>query len=88
MDWFKRSGKKKAEQSEAQPELGLSRPLPRSDLEETQPEIKEFIEIGGSPVPGLTLRTVLRGHTSAARCVSFSADIRLLSSYEESKEPF
>ena len=26
-------------------------------------EVREFMEIGGSPVPGITLRQVLRGHT-------------------------
>ncbi|MFH1907231.1 MAG: hypothetical protein ABIL11_07610 [Chloroflexota bacterium] len=30
---------------------------------EEEPEVEEFMEIGGSPLPGITLRTILRGHT-------------------------
>ena len=33
--------------------------------EQEQPEVEEFMEIGGSPAPGITLRQVLRGHMDA-----------------------
>jgi small GTP-binding protein len=35
---------------------------------------KDFTEIGGSPVPGLTLRHVLRGHTGVINRIAWSPD--------------
>jgi len=50
----------------------------------TQPEIeeqpKDFTEIGGSPVPGLTLRHVLRGHTNKILRLAWSPDGSYLAS--------
>jgi hypothetical protein len=42
-----------------------SQPVPEPEFasEQTASEVSTFTEIGGSPVPGLTLRQVLRGHT-------------------------
>ncbi len=37
----------------------------RPQPEQEEPEVKDFLEIGGSPVLGLTLRHVLRGHTES-----------------------
>ena len=42
--------------------------------ERPEPEVKDFLEIGGSPVPGLTLRHVLRGHTSVINRIAWSPD--------------
>ena len=39
-----------------------------------------FTEIGGSPVPGLTLRQVLRGHTGAIHRIAWSPDGSYLAS--------
>jgi small GTP-binding protein len=43
-------------------------------------EIKEFMEIGGSPVPGITLRQVLRGHTGVINVIAWSPDGHYLAS--------
>jgi small GTP-binding protein len=48
-------------------------PVPKS-------EATTFTEIGGSPVPGLTLRHVLRGHTSAIFRIAWSPDGAYLAS--------
>jgi hypothetical protein len=33
-----------------------------AERKQEEPEVEEFMEIGGSPVLGITLRQVLRGH--------------------------
>ena len=48
--------------------------------ESNKPEIPTFTEIGGSPVPGLTLRHVLRGHTSVINRIAWSPDGTYLAS--------
>lgn len=56
---------------------------PRSEQEE--PEVKDFLEIGGSPVPGLTLRHVLRGHTGWIGRIAWSPDGSYLASPSKDK---
>ena len=43
-------------------------------LEQEEPGVPTFTEIGGSPVPGLILRHVLRGHTSWIARIAWSPD--------------
>lgn len=40
----------------------------------------EYIKVGGSPVPGITLRAVLRGHTNIINRMAWSPDGRYLAS--------
>jgi small GTP-binding protein len=46
---------------------------------------QDFMEIGGSPVPGLTLRHVLRGHTGRINRIAWSPDGRRLASASRDK---
>ena len=46
---------------------------------------EDFLEIDGSPVPGLTLRRVLRGHKNRITYIAWSPDGRLLASPSEDK---
>jgi WD40 repeat protein len=46
-------------------------------------ETREFMEIGGSPVPGITLRQVLRGHTGYINRIAWSPDRQYLASPSE-----
>ncbi len=45
----------------------------------------EYVKIGGSPVPGLTLRHVLRGHTSTINRIAWSPDGAYLASPSSDK---
>jgi len=48
--------------------------------EDEEPEVEEFMEIGGSPVPGLTLRQVLHGHAGWIGHIAWSPDGHYLAS--------
>lgn len=51
------------------------------NMDASQPGVAaDFMEIGGSPVPGVTLRNVLRGHTDAIGRIAWSPDGRFLAS--------
>ncbi|HEX7334814.1 MAG TPA: GTP-binding protein [Pyrinomonadaceae bacterium] len=45
-----------------------------------EPDVRTFTEIGGSPVPGFTLRQVLRGHTNPIGRFAWSPDGAYLAS--------
>ncbi len=45
----------------------------------------DYIKIGGSPVPGLTLRHVLRGHTDRINRIAWSPDGKYLASPSKDK---
>jgi small GTP-binding protein len=49
-------------------------------VEHEAPKVADFTEIGGSPVPGLTLRHVLRGHTGIINRIAWSPDGSYLAS--------
>ena len=53
--------------------------------EHEEPEVPTFTEIGGSPVPGLTLRHVLHGHTSWIGRIAWSPDGSYLASPSDDK---
>jgi small GTP-binding protein len=48
-------------------------------------EVEDFMEIGGSPIPGLTLRQVLRGHTDPIGRIAWSPDGSYLASPSDDK---
>jgi small GTP-binding protein len=48
--------------------------------EQEQHEFEELMEIGDSPVPGMTVRQVLRGHTSVVNSIAWSPDTTKLAS--------
>lgn len=52
----------------------------KKTVKQEESEVKDFTEIGGSPVPGLTLRHVLRGHTDKITRVHWSLDGKALAS--------
>lgn len=53
--------------------------------EEEEPSQPDFVEIGGSPVPGLTLRHVLRGHIDLINRIAWSPDGKYLASPSNDK---
>jgi hypothetical protein len=56
---------------------------PSTPREQEEPQVPTFTEIGGSPVPGLTLRQVLRGHTDWIGRIAWSPDGTYLASPSE-----
>ncbi len=82
MDWLNNIlGKKEPKPRQTAPEPG---PLPPSvEPEQEAPEISTFTEIDGSPVPGLTLRQVLRGHGNWIGRIAWSPDGAYLASPSE-----
>ncbi|HXF41542.1 MAG TPA: TIR domain-containing protein [Blastocatellia bacterium] len=71
-------GKQKRKQPKPAPKPKSS--PPPASAEEKEPEVPTFTEIGGSPVPGLTLRHVLRGHTDSIGRIAWSPDGAYLAS--------
>ena len=69
----KRKGKKKPEASQPQPE-------PEPQQEQLEDNLEDFMDVGGSPVPGLTLRRILAGHTGAIFRIVWSPDGKRLAS--------
>jgi WD40 repeat protein len=59
--------------------------MPKQKTIQPEEEIKDFTEIGGSPVPGLTLRHVLRGHTDRINRIDWSPDGKYLASPSHDK---
>ena len=55
-------------------------PKPKSPLKQDEPQVPTFTEIGGSPVPGLILRHVLRGNTDVIFRIAWSPDGSYLAS--------
>lgn len=49
-------------------------PEPEFSFEQWEEQDTTFTEIGGSPVPGLTLRHVLRGHTDLIGRIAWSPE--------------
>lgn len=56
------------------------RVVPKSSRKQKELQSTTFTEIGGSPIPGLTLRHVLRGHTGWIGRISWSPDGSFLAS--------
>lgn len=67
--------------SKRKPERPQSKP--KSSLGQRKPPATTFTEIGGSPVPGLTLRHVLRGHAGLVSRIEWSPDGSYLASPSE-----
>ncbi len=66
------------EQKQTNPQYN---PLP--DLPNYDPEPADGVRVGESPVPGITLRRILRGHTDRINRIAWSPDGRFLASPSE-----
>jgi small GTP-binding protein len=47
---------------------------------DSKPEVEEFMEIGGSPMPGITLQQILHGHKAQINRIAWSPNGKLLAS--------
>jgi small GTP-binding protein len=56
-----------------------------ANRKQEQLKVEEFMEIGGSPVPGITLRQVLHGHADRINRIAWSPDGRFLASPSDDK---
>src|SRR5207244_2963208 len=75
--------KRKSQRPQSVPEPESS--LPPELFEQEEPQVPTFPEIGGSPVPGLTLRHVLRGRTGWIGRIAWSPDGAYLASPSKDK---
>ena len=64
----------------AKPKQPNTRYEPLPNLPDPDPEPADDVSVGESPVPGLTLRRILRGHTGVIWGVSWSPDGHMLAS--------
>jgi small GTP-binding protein len=86
MEWPKRPTGKEEPKPPPKPELTptttslSSQYAPLPDLPNYDPEPADGVRVGESPVPSLTLRRILRGHTDAIRDITWSPDGKILAS--------
>ena len=92
MDWLKSFiGKKKPKPSPQPKQTPATTPPPTTpydplpDLPNYDPEPADGVHVGESPVPGLTLRRILRGHTGTINRIAWSPDGRFLASPSNDK---
>lgn len=90
MDLLKRITDKKKPKPSPQPEQTPATPPtnpydPLPDLPNYNPEPADGVCVGESPVPGLTLRRILRGHTGTINRIAWSPDGRLIASPSSDK---
>ncbi len=90
MDWLNRfTGKKEPKPSphpnpkQKPPPISSQDLLP--DLPNYDPEPADGVRVGESPVPGLTLKRILRGHTGQINRIAWSPDGQFLASASNDK---
>lgn len=85
------TGKKKPEPSRQPKHTPVKKPPPTTpysplpDLPNYDPEPADGVSVGESPIPGLTLRRILRGHTGTINRIAWSPDGRFLASPSKDK---
>lgn len=83
------TGKKKPKPSPQPKQTPITTPPPATpylpDLPNYDPEPADGVRVGESPVPGLTLRHILRGHKGTINRIAWSPDGRFLASPSNDK---
>ena len=64
----------------AKPQHSSTQYEPLPNLPNYDPEPADGVRVGESPVPGLTLKRILRGHTDTINRIAWSPDGRFLAS--------